>query len=404
MKTTLLGVALLAALPAMAQTDSSAGGAHPSSRNFTGVQFPRIEADNKVSFRFNAPNAQKVQVSIVNVPHDMVKGDDGAWTFTTSDAQAPGYHNYWMLVDGALVLDPNVETSIGYSHICNGFEVPDPDGGFYQVKDVPHGNVQVKEYYAKSVNDWHRIYVYTPPGYEEHTRTRYPVLYLQHGGGEDRRVWIDLGHANVILDNLVAEGKAKPMIVVMETSVPPNPAGRGAGPGPRAGGAANAPGGPRAGGPGGPGRGGFNVAGFEHLLIDDLIPYIDANFRTISDQQHRAMAGLSMGGMQTHQITMGHLDKFSHIGIFSGGSISTNEVGDAAVFNRKVKVVFFSFGSLEPGAPSAKAAAAALKTEGVNSYYFESPGTAHEWQTWRRSLREFAPLLFQDKAKKRAGN
>jgi len=162
----------------------------------------------------------------------------------------------------------------------------------------------------------------------------------------------------------------------------------------------------RAGGPGGqggPGRGGFNVAGFEHLLIDDLIPYIDANFRTISDQSHRAMAGLSMGGMQTHQITMGHLDKFSHIGIFSGGSISTNEVGDASAFNKKAKVVFFSFGSLEPGAPAAKAAAAALKAEGVNSYYFESPGTAHEWQTWRRSLHAFAPLLFQDQSgRKRA--
>jgi len=230
MKTTILGVVLLAGLSAGAQTSSTSDSGHPSQRNFTGVQYPRIEADNRVSFRFNAPNAQKVQVSIVSVAHDMVKGDDGAWTFT-SEPQAPGYHNYWMVVDGALVLDPNVETSIGYSHLCNGFEVPDPDGGFYQLKDVPHGNVQVKEYYAKSVNDWHRIYVYTPPGYDAKTSTRYPVLYLQHGGGEDRRVWIDLGHANVILDNLLAEGKAKPMIVVMETSVPPNPMGRGADPG-----------------------------------------------------------------------------------------------------------------------------------------------------------------------------
>jgi hypothetical protein len=275
MKTIILGVALLAGLSATAQTTSAPDAAHPSSRNFTGVQFPRVEADNRVSFRFNAPNAQKVQVSIVNVPFDMVKGDDGAWTYTTSEAQAPGYHNYWMMVDGALVLDPNVETSIGYSHLCNGFEIPDPDGGFYQLKDVPHGNVLVKEYYAKTVNDWHRIYVYTPPGYDANTKTRYPVLYLQHGGGEDRRVWIDLGHANVILDNLLAEGKVKPMIVVMETSTAPNPMGRGGPGGPgRGAGITNAPGAApaaRAGGPGpggapgagrgGPGgRGGFNVA------------------------------------------------------------------------------------------------------------------------------------------------
>jgi len=130
MKTIILGVALLAGLSAIAQTTSTPDAAHPSSRNFTGVQYPRIEADNRVSFRFNAPNAQKVQVSIVNVPFDMVKGDDGAWTYTTSEPQAPGYHNYWLMVDGALVLDPNVETSIGYSHMCNGFEIPDPDGGF----------------------------------------------------------------------------------------------------------------------------------------------------------------------------------------------------------------------------------------------------------------------------------
>jgi enterochelin esterase-like enzyme len=403
MKNIILGVALLAGLSATAQTNSTDGSARPSSRNFTGVQYPRIEADNRVTFHFNAANAQKVQVSIVNIPFDMIKGDDGTWTYTTSEPQAPGYHNYWMLVDGALVLDPNVETSIGYSHMCNGFEIPDPDGSFYQLKDVPHGNVLVKDYFAKTVNDWHRIYVYTPPGYDANSKTRYPVLYLQHGGGEDRRVWIDLGHANVILDNLLAEGKVKPMIVVMETSTPPNPMGRGAGPRRGAGpGTNNAAGAPPARGPGGPGRGGFNVSAFEHLLLDDEIPYIDANFRTISDQSHRAMAGLSMGGMQTHQITMAHLDKFSHIGLFSGGSISTNEITDVAAFKQKAKVVFFSFGSREPGAPSAKSAAATLKGMGVNSYYYESPGTAHEWQTWRRSLREFAPLLFQDQSKRKA--
>ncbi len=396
MKNAILGVALLAGVPVIAQTNGFVGSAHPSPCNFAGVQFPRIEADGRATFRFNATNAQKVQVSIVNVPFDMVKGDDGVWTYTTGEPQAPGYHNYWMIVDGAIVLDPNVETFIGYGHMCNGFEVPDPEGGFYEVKEVPHGNVLVRDYYTRTANAWHRIFVYTPPGYEANASTRYPVLYLQHGGGEDRRVWIEMGRANVILDNLLAEGKVKPMIVVMETSVAPGPfRGPGGRRGPGAG-VTNAAGATLARGAGGPGRGGgFNVSAFEHLLIDDLIPYIDANFRTLADQPHRAMAGLSMGGMQTHQITMAHLDTFSHIGLFSGGSIATNEITDVAAFNQRVKVLFASCGSKERPA-ALQASHEALDRIGVKNTVYVSPGTAHEWQTWRRSLREFAPLLFKD--------
>jgi enterochelin esterase family protein len=406
MKIPVLAFTLLAGFPAMAQTSAPAVTAHPSPYNFAGVQYPRIEADSRVTFHCNAPNAQKVQVSIVSVAHDMVKGDDGVWSYTTGEPQAPGYHNYWMIVDGTIVLDPDTQAFIGYGHMCNGFEVPSPQETFYDIKDVPHGNVQIKNYFAKTANAWRHIFVYTPPDYEKNRSKRYPVFYLQHGGGEDYRVWIEMGRANVILDNLLAEGKVKPMIVVMETSVDPGPfggpgRGRGAGRGPGAGAPAGAVRGAGAGaGAGADRRGGvggaFNFSDFEHRLIDDLIPYMDANYRTIANQPHRAMAGLSMGGMQTHQITMAHLDKFSHIGLFSGGSIATSEITDMAAFKKKVKVVFFSFGSLESGAPSAKAAADALKQAGVNSYYYESPGTAHEWQSWRRSLHEFAPLLFQD--------
>ncbi|MGA2554917.1 MAG: alpha/beta hydrolase-fold protein [Verrucomicrobiota bacterium] len=406
MKIPVLAFTLLAGFPAMAQTSAPAVTAHPSPYNFAGVQYPRIEADSRVTFHCNAPNAQKVQVSIVSVAHDMVKGDDGVWSYTTGEPQAPGYHNYWMIVDGTIVLDPDTQAFIGYGHMCNGFEVPSPQETFYDIKDVPHGNVQIKNYFAKTANAWRHIFVYTPPDYEKNRSKRYPVFYLQHGGGEDYRVWIEMGRANVILDNLLAEGKVKPMIVVMETSGDPGPfggtgRGRGAGRGPGAGAPAGAVRGAGAGaGAGADRRGGvggaFNFSDFEHRLIDDLIPYMDANYRTIANQPHRAMAGLSMGGMQTHQITMAHLDKFSHIGLFSGGSIATSEITDMAAFKKKVKVVFFSFGSLESGAPSAKAAADALKQAGVNSYYYESPGTAHEWQSWRRSLHEFAPLLFQD--------
>ena len=147
----------------------------------------------------------------------MIKGEDGIWTYT-SEPQDKGYHNYWMIVDSAVVLDPTTNAFIGYSHMCNGFEIPDSNGSFYELKDVPHGNVLIKNYFSKTTNGWRHIFVYTPPGYETNTSIRYPVLYLQHGGGEDERVWIEMGRTNVILDNLISEGKAKPFIVVMETS------------------------------------------------------------------------------------------------------------------------------------------------------------------------------------------
>jgi enterochelin esterase family protein len=423
MKTPVLALALLAGLPAFAQTGQPA---HPSPLNFPTTQYPRIEADGRVSFSFDVPSAQRVQISIVGVVSNMVKGDDGAWTYTTAKPMAPGYHNYWMVVDGTPVLDPYTDAFIGYNHMCNGFEVPDPEGDFYALKDVPHGSVLIKNYEAKATtNGWRNIYVYTPPGYEANLSTRYPVLYLQHGGGEDERVWIEMGRANLILDNLIAEGKAKPMIIVMETSATggsgfPGPMGGvrrgGSDAAPRGGfggaggaGGFGAPGGP-AGGvggtnaalargrAGGQGRGGMGMGGpgggpYGQLMTKDLIPWVDSNFRTQPDQPHRAMAGLSMGGMQTHSVTMANLDKFSHIGLFSGGTIATNEI--TAEFREKVKVLFASCGSKENPA-GIQASHTALEQMGIKNTVYVSPGTAHEWQTWRRSLYQFAPLLFQD--------
>ncbi|MFC1551169.1 alpha/beta hydrolase-fold protein [Candidatus Latescibacterota bacterium] len=348
--------------------------AHPSPYNFPGVEYPRIESDSRVTFSFNAPDAAKVQVAIANVPLDMVKDADGVWTITT-EPQDPGYHNYWMLVDGALVLDPRTDAFIGYGHMCNGFEIPAADQDFYTPKDVPHGNVLVDHYFAKASDSWRRIFVYTPPDYETNSSARYPVLYLQHGGGEDERVWIEMGRTNVILDNLIAEGKANSMIIVMESSaVGPPPVRR------------NADGSRRR----------FTFDAFERLLIDELIPYIDANYRTLSDQPHRAMSGLSMGGMQTKQITLANLNVFSHIGIFSGGSIVPSDITDMDVFKQKVKLVFTSYGSLERGAATGLESSESLKQAGINSTYYESPQSAHEWQAWRRSIYQFAPLLFRD--------
>ena len=367
-----------------------AGKAHPSPYNMYGAQYPYIEANNSVTFRLNAPDAQKVQVSIVNVPHDMVKGSDGVWTYT-SDPQDYGYHNYWMIVDGAMVLDPATDGFIGYSHECNGFEVPDPNGDFYDLKDVPHGDVLIKNYFSKVTGAWRWVYIYTPPGYDKNSSTRYPVLYLQHGGGEDQRVWIEMGRTNLILDNLIAEGKCKPFIVVMETSAatkagetPPPPRQA-------------APAGQRQGAQGGqPGAGArprmsFSFDTYAELMLKDLIPYIDGNFNTLSDGGNRAMAGLSMGSMVTRSVTLPNLDKFSYIGLFSGGTITPDQISDKS----KVKLVFMSYGSREGGSANVKEAADVLNQAGIKSVSYVSPLTAHEWQSWRRSLHEFAPLLFK---------
>jgi enterochelin esterase family protein len=397
---------------------SAAGTVHPSAYNFPTAQYPRIEADNRVTFQFKAPDAQKVQVSIANTPFDMVKGEDGVWTFTTAEPQDLGYHNYWMIVDGAIVLDPGTDAFIGYGHMCNGFEVPDPEGSFYELKDVPHGNVLIKNYFAKSISAWRHIYVYTPPDYDKSPAKRYPVLYLQHGGGEDERVWTEMGRTNLILDNLIAEGKITPFIVVMETSAVPG-AGPGRGTTPGAPGAS-----PRGAmfGIGGPGGGAYG-----RMMVNDLIPWVDSNFRTLADQPHRAMAGLSMGAMQTRAVTLANIDKFSHIGLFSGGTISMDDVNNTPGFKEKVKLVFVSYGSREIGAnrgggrapgaaaPPAPAPAAgapsprpggfggdpkvsidALKGAGITASFYVSPLTAHEFQSWRRSLREYALLLFKN--------
>ncbi len=356
-----------------------AGTQHASPYNMYGGEFPRIEADNRVTFQFTAPDAQKVQVAIANVAYDMKKDENGVWTYT-SEPQDLGYHNYWMVVDGAIVLDPGTDGFIGYSRDCNGFEIPDPDGGFYDLKDVPHGDVLIKNYYSTVTEGWRMAFIYTPPGYNKNTSTKYPVLYLQHGGGEDQRVWFEMGRTNLIMDNLIADGKSKPFIVVMETSAASKPgeaeqrraaAASGDNPAPR--------------------RMSFSFDTYEELMKKDLIPYIDSNFRTLTDGNSRAMAGLSMGSMVTRSVTLPNLDKFSYIGLFSGGTIAPDQISDKS----KVKLVFMSYGSREGGSANVKAAADALNAAGIKSVSYVSPLTAHEWQSWRRSLREFAPLLFK---------
>jgi enterochelin esterase family protein len=370
----------------------------PSSLNQPGKQYPQVNSERRVRARVVAPQAQSVTFEFLGGgKYPLTKGDDGAWIGVTRP-QDEGFHYYQLVIDGAGVPDPGSLYFYGGSRWGSGVEVPSKDQDFYAVKNVPHGQLRQTLYYSKNADAVLRCFVYTPPDYDQDPPRRYPVLYLQHGGGEDETGWGSQGHAGLIMDNLIADGKARPLIIVMANSYVPGAGGPGRGPAP-AGGTNTPPAGPA-----GPGGRRFDFSAFSRVLIDDLIPFMDANYRTLADQPHRAMAGLSMGGMQTRQITLANLDKFSHIGIFSGGSIALTNITDVAAFKEKVKVVFVSYGSRELGGGGGggrggfggdpKANTEALKAAGINSCFYVSPDTAHEWQSWRRSLREFAPLLF----------
>ncbi len=367
----------------------------PASSNQGGKEYPQVNSERRARFRIVAPQAQSVRV-----PEwggiNLTKGEDGAWVGTTRPLDE-GFHYYRISIDGAEVPDPGSKSFYGAGRWGSAIEIPAQDEDFYTVKDVPHGQLRQSLYFSKSTKTTRRCFVYTPPDYDKDAAKRYPVLYLQHGAFEDETGWGNQGRTNVIMDNLIAAGKCRPFIIVMDNggnnfgSGQRRPAARPA----QAGGAggAGAPGGAG----GAPGRPRFDTSAFAKIMIDELIPFIDTNYRTLADQPHRAMAGLSMGGGQTRQITLANLDKFSHIGLFSGGSIGANDpaLADPSAFKEKVKVLFVSYGGKENTA-AAKANHEALEKLGVKNTYYESPNTAHEWQTWRRSLFQFAPRLFQD--------
>jgi alpha-L-arabinofuranosidase len=410
MRIAISALALLSGAPAIAQTSPPPAGQiaedfKPSGLNQPGKLYPQVNSEGRVRARVVAPQAQAVMLDIGGKRYPLSKDAEGAWV-GESAPQDEGFHYYQIWVDGAKVPDPGTLYFYGSSRWGSGVEVPAHDQDFYALKNVQHGQLREVHYFSKTANAVLRCFAYTPPDYEKVPSRRYPVLYLQHGGGEDETGWGGQGHAGLIMDNLIAEGKARPFIIVMANSYVPGAAGPGRAPS-RAnqGGAANPAGGSAPGGRAPGGRGGFNFSGFQHVLIDDLIPFIDANFRTLADQPHRAMAGLSMGGMQSKQITLANLDKFSHIGLFSGGNIAPADISDMDNFKQKVKVVFISYGSREnragPAAgrsslEAAKAGVESLQQAGIKGVFYVSPDTAHEWQTWRRSLHEFAPLLFQD--------
>jgi enterochelin esterase family protein len=375
-------LAILASQSCFAQEMSPGDDSKPASSNIQGAEYPRIHSDLRVNFRLKAPDAQKVRLHL-DKDYDLVRDSNGIWSVTTTP-QVPGFHYYWFILDGVNVCDPASETFYGVSRQYSGIEVPETGVDFYLPKDVPHGEVRARWYFSKTTNGPRRAFVYTPSDYDTNTSARYPVLYLQHGMGEDARGWSTQGRANFILDNLIAAGNAKPMIVVMED-----------------GGIAGGMGGGRR---GGAARGGGSSSpGFAQILINDIIPMIDSTYRTISDREHRALAGLSMGGTQTYQITQANLDKFAWIGAFSAPfgfpDVKTGYNGllaDPAAFAKQVKLLYVSMGTEEAGRMGgSRTFHEALDKAGVKHVYYESPGTAHEWQTWRRSLNDFAPRLFQ---------
>lgn len=370
--TTLTGIVLLFGAIGMAQEVAPVEDWKPAITNQEGKEFPQVNSEGRVKLRVVAPDATSVSCSFRD-SSAFVKDEKGVWTGYTRPLDE-GFHYYTIKIDGAEVPDPNSKYYFGAMRWGSAVEVPAKDKDFYALKNVPHGQLREVLFYSESTKTNRRAFVYTPPGYDHDLEQRYPVLYLQHGWGENEYGWGGQGQASLTMDNLIADGKAKPFIIVMTYGMTNDVR------------------------PGGMGN--FDISHFETVLVKELIPYVDANFRTLADQPNRAMAGLSMGGMETKTITLRNLDKFSHIGLFSGGSISMDDLKNTEGFKEKVKLVFVSYGSKEIGGGGPRrggdpeANAKSLKEAGINSHYYVSPETAHEWQTWRRSLREIAPLLF----------
>ena len=372
-----------AAAQAQAEAPAIAEDFKPSSLNQPDQEYPQVNSQGYARFRVIAPEAQSVSASLGLGGQGgtvLAKAEDGSWMGTSAGPLDEGFHYYHLNIDGGTFNDPGTLNFFGSRRWESGIEIPAHDAEFYSLKDVPHGNVQQVLFASPSTGTQRRAFVYTPPGYGAVEGVRYPVLYLQHGWGEDETAWTNQGHTNLIMDNLIAAGATRPFIVVMTYGMTNDT---------RIGGLAR-----------------FDVGPFETVLLRELMPYVDSHFRTLADADHRALAGLSMGGFETKLITTRNPDAFSHIGLLSGGTFSLADVEGTPGLRDNVKLFFVSYGSRElegrrtspPGVPPVdpRANHEALKAAGINSVFYVSPDTAHEFQSWRRSLRELAPLLFRD--------
>ena len=346
----------------------------PASTNVRRAKYPQILPDNRVLFRIEAPEAQKVQIDL-GKKYDLVKDDEGFWTVTT-DSISGGFHYYSLLIDGVAVADPASETFYGMGRMASGIEIPFKGDDYYAVKDVPHGEIRMKRYYSKVTNTWRRFFIYTPPGYDTGTDQKYPVLYLLHGGGEDERGWASQGKTDLILDNLIAEQKATPMLAVMLDGNVVLPS--------------------------------FDenfLKLFEAELKQSVIPFVEENYRAKTDADSRALAGLSMGGLQTLYAGIYNTDLFSYLGVFSSGwlphqkSISDAQYdfmkNNTARVNDNLQVFWIAMGGKEDIAyHNCQVMLGKFKELGIDYIYYESPG-GHTWPVWRDNLYHFVSLLFQ---------
>ncbi len=340
-----------------------------ASTNIQGREYPKINPDLSVEFRVNAPAAKEVAVDICSKVYPMTKNEEGVWTVTV-DPQEPGFHYYFLVVDGARVADPSSQLFYGCSMESSAIDIPEAGCDFYlPKKKVARGEVRMQRYWSDIEQNWRVCYVYVPAEYETKTDKRYPVLYLQHGGGEDETGWVRQGKTDVIMDNLLAKKDVKPMLIVME----------------------------------------FGQSGgdFGKILLNETIPMIDSKYRTIADNRHRAMAGLSMGGGQSWTIGLKHPEVFSNIGIFSSGMFGgvtyapfdlerecPELLADPQAFNDNLDVFYISCGETDPRIEPTKAAVELMRSNGAEIHFTAFPG-GHEWQPWRKSLHEFVQLLFK---------
>lgn len=378
MKRFLTAFLCFCAASAMAQT--------PNEYNVVGKLFPQVNPDRSVTFQFSAPSASQVSVDL-GKRYEMTRDEKGIWTVTT-DPQVVGFHYYTLNIGGLGFIDPSVHTYFGSSRYCSAVEIPEDEqsAGYYTPKQgVPQGAVRSVRFYSEVCKEWRRMYVYTPAEYYDNPDKRYPVLYLQHGGGEDETGWIFQGKADIIMDNLIAEGKAEPMIVVMNSGYAQHPGSS------------------------------DNFDAFEQMITEEVIPFVDARYRTVADREHRATAGLSWGAKQAYDLAFGYPQYFSAVGGFSGiivvGEFDVRNPGimdknkrkaayngifsNPKQFNKDYSMLFISTGSVE--GTLLKDMSGTLRKSGIKNTYFESEGTAHEWLTWRRSLYNYAQLIFKNR-------
>ena len=363
-------IAITFATGAFAQTSAST--------NILGKEYPKINPDNSVTVQVFAPEATSVALNLGKL-YPLTKGEKGIWE-GTSDPQAPGFHYYSLVIDGVRVADPNSQLFFGSSWMSSGIEIPELCVDYYLEKDIPHGEVRMQRYWSELTKAWRTAYIYVPAEYELNPEKRYPVLYIMHGAGEDETGWTRQGKLENIMDNLIDEGSAVPMIVVMDRGVAVIP--KEVQPAPAGGMWGNL----------------FDFTDFEKVFVNEIIPMVDSNYRTLADRDHRAITGLSLGGFQSWSLAIHNKDLFAWVGGFSGCGIpGSSEDLYPASLNDDFKLMFISTGRKE--SPQMYATVTnfhdVLVKNGVKHVFYQSPGTDHEWLTWRRSLYRMAPMLFK---------